>query len=61
VHDAERPVAIADRVDENAEAVNVRELLEGERLALHLAPHGIEAFLPAGHPGLDALGCKLSL
>ena len=38
----------------DAEAVDVRQLLEGDGLALHLAPDGVRRFLAALHLRLDA-------
>ncbi len=46
VDDAERPVAGRNIVDDDAEAVDVRQLLEGERLRLHLAEDRIGLLLP---------------
>ena len=54
MHDAERLVAVGQRLDDDAEAENVGELLEADRLALHLAPDRIGALAPPLHLGLDA-------
>ncbi len=45
--DAERPVALVHRLDDDAEAEDVGKLLEGDGLALHLAPDRIGALLAA--------------
>ena len=45
VDDAQRAIAILGRVDENAEAVNIRKLLKGERLRLHFAENRIGLLL----------------
>jgi hypothetical protein len=55
VDGAERAVAILDRVDDDAEAEDVGELLEGQRLGLHLAEHRPRLLLPALHAGLDRM------
>ena len=52
--DAERLVALGDAADDDAEAENVRQLLEADRLALHLAPDRIGALAPARDFGGDA-------
>ena len=57
--DADRGVAVGDRVDENAEAVDVGQLLEGDRTALHLAPDGIGLLLAAFHLDPDAAAGEL--
>ena len=41
VHDAERLVALGQRLHDHAEAEDVGQLLEADRLALHLAPDRI--------------------
>ena len=54
MHDAERLVALGQRLHDDAEAEDVGELLEADRLALHLAPDRIGALAPAGDLGGDA-------
>ena len=54
MHDAERLIAIARRVDENAEAENIGQLFEADRLAFHLAPDRISALGAADDARLDA-------
>src|SRR5215210_1002830 len=41
VHDTERLVALVDRFERHAEAVDVGKLFETDRLAFHLAPDRI--------------------
>ena len=57
--DADRRVAVSDRVDENAKAVNVGQLLEGDRAPLHLAPDRIGLLLAALDLDLDAAAGEL--
>ncbi len=52
--DADDAVAILDAGDDDAEAENVGQLLEGDRFALHLAPHRIGLFLASLDLGVDA-------
>ena len=54
VDDAEGGVAVADLVDEEADRVDVVDLAEGRRLALHLLPDAVEVLRPAVEVGLDA-------
>ncbi len=54
VGDADGGVAVGDGVDEDAEAVDVGELLEGDRIALHLAPDRIGLLLPPLDLDFDA-------
>jgi hypothetical protein len=54
VDDPQRAVALLGRADQDAETEDVRQLLEADRLALHLAPNRIGPFLPASDLGLDA-------
>ena len=54
VHDAERLVAVGQRLHEHAEAENIGELFEADRLALHLAPDRIGALAPSDDPRIDA-------
>ena len=57
VHDAERAVALRHRLHDDAEAENVGQLLEADRLALHLAPDRIGPLAPAvDHRGDAGLG-----
>ncbi len=55
VDGAERLIAILDLVDDDAEAENVGQLLEGQRLGFHLAEHRPRLLLPAGDGRLDAV------
>src|SRR6202041_3230301 len=57
--DAERLVAFGHVADHDAEAENIRKLLEADRLALHLAPDRIGALAPADDFGADAAGAEL--
>ena len=59
MRDADRRVTVGDRVDENAEAVDVGQLLEGDRAALHLFPDRIGLLLPALDLDLDAAAGEL--
>ena len=59
VHDAERPVAIVGAVHDDPEAVDVGQLLEGDRLPLHLAPDRVRLLAAPGHDGLDLLRAEL--
>ena len=54
VDDAEDAVAIADRVDEDADGREVVDLGELLGLAGHLLPDGVHVLRPAGDVGLDA-------
>ncbi len=47
VHDAERAVAFLGRTDENPVADEIGQLLEPDRLALHLAPRRVRPLVPA--------------
>ena len=51
---AECLIAFGDVADDDAEAENIGELLEADRLALHLAPDRIGALAPARDFGADA-------
>ena len=53
---ADRAVALRHRVDEDAEAEDVRHLLECDLLALHLAPHRIRRLLAALDIAFDPVG-----
>ena len=55
VDDAERPVALVHRADDDAEAEDVGELAERQMLALHLAPDRVGPLLAAIDLGLDAV------
>src|SRR5205085_947369 len=46
--------ATVDRVDDDAEADDVGQLLEGDRLALHLVPDGVGALAAPRDPRPDA-------
>ena len=58
--DAERLVALRHALHDEAEAENVGELLEADRLALHLAPDRIGALAPPPHLRLDAAIAELA-
>ena len=60
VHDAERLIAFADIADDDAEAENIGQLLEADRLAFHLAPDRIGTLAAAGDFGGDAAVGELS-
>ena len=49
VEDAERVIALLDRVDGDAERHDVGKLLETDILALHLAPDRVRTLLAAGY------------
>ncbi len=53
VRHAEHAVAVVDRVDDDAEGVDVGELLQADLLVGHLAPDGIGLLLAAGDFGVD--------
>src|SRR5580692_7943502 len=59
VHDAERLIAFGEIADDDAETENIRELLEADGLALHLAPDRIGALAPARDFSGDAAVAKL--
>ncbi len=46
VHDTERLITFAGRIHDQTEAEDVGQLLEADRLALHLAPDRIGALAP---------------
>ena len=54
VDDAERRVAVADLVDQDADGVDVVDLAELRALALHLLPDAVDVFRAALEVGLDA-------
>src|SRR3569623_3683826 len=54
MHDAERGIAVGESLHDDAEAEDVRQLLEADRLALHLAPDRIGALAPPLHHRDDA-------
>ena len=54
VDDAERRVAVADVVDEQADGVDVVDLAELRALALHLLPDAVDVLRAALEVGLDA-------
>ena len=54
MHDAERPVAGVEAVHDDAEAVDVGELLQRDLPVLHLAPDGEGLLLAAVHLGFEA-------
>ena len=54
VHDAERGVAVAHVVDEQADGVDVVDLAELRALALHLLPDAVDVLRAALEVGLDA-------
>src|SRR5271170_8074599 len=47
VHDTERLIALGGIADDHTETKDIRELLEADGLALHLAPDRIGALAPA--------------
>ena len=59
MRDANRGVTVGNRVDENAKAVDIRQLLEGDGAALHLAPDGIGLLLASLDFDLDAAAGEL--
>ncbi len=59
VDDPERLIALRHRVHDGAEAENIRELFEAERLELHLAPDRIGMLAAPGHAGGDPARGKL--
>ena len=60
VDDAERLVALGDRLHDDAEADDVGELLEADGLALHLAPDRIGALAASGDLRDDAAVAELA-
>ena len=54
VHDGKRAVAVLDLGHDDAERVDVGELLERDLLPLHLAPDGVGLLLAARHDALDS-------
>ena len=60
VDDTDRAVAVGKAVDDHTKADNVGQLLEGDRLALHLAVDRIGPLLAPRHLGADALVGKLA-
>jgi len=54
VDDAQRPVDVVERIDQQPERHDVRQLLEIDVVALHLAPDRIGLLLAPRHAGLDA-------
>src|SRR5690606_28503050 len=52
--DAEHAIAIVDRIDDDAEAIDVRELLEADLLVFHLAPDGVGLLFAPRRLGLDS-------
>ena len=54
VRDAEHAIAIVDAIDDDAECVDVGQLLEADLLVRHLAPDRVGLFLAALDLGLDA-------
>src|SRR5438128_2698343 len=59
VDDAQRVVALGQALHDNAEPDDVGELLEADRLALHLAPDRVGALAPAADLGGDTAIGKL--
>ena len=58
VDNANHAVAILAGIDQHPKSVNIRQLLEGNRLALHFAPDRIGMLLPSAHVSLDTAGGK---
>src|SRR5262249_9025610 len=54
VHDSERLITVGQGLDDDAETEDVRQLLETDRFALHLAPNRIGAFATAADLGGNA-------
>jgi hypothetical protein len=54
VGDAQHAVAVVDRLNDDAERIDVRQLLEADLLVGHLAPDGVGLLLSPEHLGLDA-------
>ena len=54
MRNADGGVTVGDRIDENAKAIDIGQLLEGDRAALHLAPDRIGLLLATLHLDLDA-------
>ena len=52
--DAERRVAVLDRIDENTYRANVVNRVDATRLPPHLVPDAVDVFRAAGHIGLYA-------
>ena len=52
---AQRAVAVRQRTDDDAEAENIRQLLEGKLLGLQFAPDRKGPLAPAIDPGLHAM------
>ena len=61
VDDAQRRVAVAEVVDEDADRVDVVDLAELRALALHLLPDAVDVLRPAVQVGLDAGGLEARL
>ena len=59
MHDAERPVAFVEGLDDDAETEDVGKLLEGDGFALHLLPDRVGPLLAPRHLGRDALRREL--
>src|SRR4029079_6061926 len=53
VHDAQRRVAVADLVDQQADGVDVVDLAELRALALHLLPDAVDVLGASLELGLD--------
>ncbi len=56
VNDAQDTVTIRDVAHHHPEAQDIRQLLEGDALALHLPPDGIGPLLASLHIALDSVG-----
>jgi hypothetical protein len=55
MHGAQHAVAGVDLVDDDAERVDVHDLVEGPALAAHLLVDAVEVFLPPADLALDAV------
>ena len=53
VDDTERLVALRNRLHDHPEPEDIGQLLEADRLALHLAPHRVGRFAPPAHARRD--------
>ena len=58
MHDPERAITVGSLPHDDAEAEDVRQLLEGKRLRLHLAEDRIRLLLATLHLGVEALFAK---
>ena len=59
MHGAEHAIAVIHAARDDAETIDVGELLQRDLLVHHLAPDGIRPLLAAADLGVDAVFCKL--